>query len=171
MPLVFLLGGARSGKSSLAVRLAEESAAPVVFVATAELRGEEEMRARIDSHRAERPEGWTTVKEPLDLSRALAAAPEAASVVVDCLTLWVANGLEAGLEDVEVERRAREVAQVAAARGALTIVVSNEVGLGIVPETPLGRRFRDVLGRVNALFAAAAERASLVVAGRELELR
>lgn len=171
MPLVFLLGGARSGKSALAVRLAEESAAPVVFVATAELRGEEEMQARIEAHRAERPASWTTVEEPLELADAFASAPAEACVVVDCLTLWVSNGLEAGLGDEEVERLALEAARVAAARDSLTIVVSNEVGLGIVPATPLGRRFRDVLGRVNAVFAAAAERASLVVAGRELELR
>ncbi len=171
MALVFLLGGARSGKSSLAVRLAADSGAPVVFVATVEEREEAEMRARSEAPRAERPDGWTTVEEPLDLAGALAAAPEAACVVVDCLTLWVANRLEAGLADGEVERQAWEAALLAAARGPLTVVVSNEVGLGIVPDTPLGRRFRDVLGRVNAVFAAEAERASLVVAGRELELR
>jgi adenosyl cobinamide kinase/adenosyl cobinamide phosphate guanylyltransferase len=170
-PLVFLLGGARSGKSSLAVRLAAESGLPVVFVATAGVRDDGEMRARIEAHRAERPAGWTTVEEPADPAQALAAAPADACVVLDCLTLWVANALESGLGDEEVEGRAVELARVAAARGRLTIVVSNEVGLGVVPGTPLGRRFRDVLGRVNAIVAAAADRASLVVAGRELELR
>lgn len=172
MGLVFLLGGARSGKSALAVRLAAESGAPVVFVATTELRGgDEELRARVDAHRAERPSSWTTVEEPLELSRALREAPAEACVVVDCLTLWTSNALEAGMDDAAVERAAVEAADVAASREALTVVVSNEVGLGVVPATPLGRRFRDVLGRVNGVFAAAAERASLVVAGRELELR
>ena len=172
MGLVFLLGGARSGKSALAVRLAAESGAPVVFVATTELRGDdEELRVRVDAHRAERPPSWATVEEPLELARALREAPAEACVVVDCLTLWTANALEAGLDDAAVERAAVEAADVAASREALTVVVSNEVGLGVVPATPLGRRFRDVLGRVNAVFAAAAERASFVVAGRELELR
>ena len=172
MGLVFLLGGARSGKSALAVRLAAESGAPVVFVATTELRGDdEELRARVDAHRAERPPSWATVEEPLELAHALREAPAEACVVVDCLTLWTANALEAGLDDAAVERAAVEAADVAASREALTVVVSNEVGLGVVPATPLGRRFRDVLGRVNAVFAAAAERASFVVAGRELELR
>ena len=172
MGLVFLLGGARSGKSALAVRLAAESGAPVVFVATTELRGDdEELRARVDAHRAERPPSWATVEEPLELAHALREAPAEACVVVDCLTLWTANALEAGMEDAAVESAAVEAADVAASREALTVVVSNEVGLGVVPATPLGRRFRDVLGRVNAVFAAAAERASFVVAGRELELR
>ena len=172
MGLVFLLGGARSGKSALAVRLAAESGAPVVFVATAELRGgDEELRARVDAHRAERPPAWATVEEPLELARVLREAPGDACVVVDCLTLWAANALEAGLDDVAVERAAVEAADVAAARKTLTVVVSNEVGLGVVPTTPLGRRFRDLLGRVNAVYAAAAGRASFVVAGRELELR
>lgn len=172
MALVFLLGGARSGKSALAVRLASESGAPVVFVATTELRGgDEELRARVDAHRAERPPSWVTVEEPLELARVLREASADACVVVDCLTLWAANALEAGLDDAAVERAAVEAADVAAARETLTVVVSNEVGLGVVPATPLGRRFRDLLGRVNAVFAAAAERASFVVAGRELELR
>jgi adenosylcobinamide kinase / adenosylcobinamide-phosphate guanylyltransferase len=171
MPLVFLLGGARSGKSALAVRTAAAWPGPVVFIATAGMRDDEEMRARIEAHRDERPAGWTTVEEPLDLAGVLAVAPEDACVVLDCLTLWVSNALEAGLADDEVERAARETARLAAGRASPTVAVSNEVGLGIVPETPLGRRFRDVLGRVNAAFAGAAERASLVVAGRELELR
>ena len=171
MPLLFLLGGARSGKSALAVRTAAAWPGPVVFVATAGVRDDKEMRARIESHKDERPTGWTTVEEPLDLAGALAAAPEDACVVVDCLTLWVSNALEAGLAGDEVERAARETARLAAERESPTVAVSNEVGLGVVPETPLGRRFRDVLGRVNVVFAGAAERASLVVAGRELELR
>jgi adenosyl cobinamide kinase/adenosyl cobinamide phosphate guanylyltransferase len=171
VPLVFLLGGARSGKSALAVRTAAAWPGPVVFVATAGPGDDGEMRARVEAHRAERPDGWTTVEEPLDLAGALAAAPQEACVVVDCLTLWVANALEAASPDDDVERAAEEVARLAAARDSPTVVVSNEVGLGIVPPTPLGRRFRDVLGRVNAIVAASADRASLVVAGRELELR
>ena len=171
MALTFLLGGARSGKSSLAVRLASEWGGPVTFVATAERRDDPEMDARIDAHRAERPPDWETVEAPLDLGRAVADAPEGACLVVDCLTLWVANVLEAGWSDAETEAAAAELARAAAAREVPTMVVSNEVGLGIVPETQLGRRYRDVLGRVNAVVAAKADRALLVVAGRALELR
>jgi adenosylcobinamide kinase/adenosylcobinamide-phosphate guanylyltransferase len=170
MGLTFLVGGARSGKSSLAVRLAAESGRPVVFVATSEAR-DEEMAARIESHRAERPPEWSIVEAPQNLVGALASAPEDACVVLDCLTLWTSNALEAGWSDEAVGEAAEEAAELAAARGAPTVVVSNEVGLGVVPDTPLGRRYRDVHGRVNAIFAAAAERACLVVAGHALELR
>ena len=170
MGLTFLVGGARSGKSTLALRLARESGRPVVFVATSEPR-DEEMIERIERHRRERSPDWSTVEAPLDLAEALAAAPEEACVVLDCLTLWTSNALEAGWSDAAVARAAEGVARLAAARIAPTVVVSNEVGLGVVPDTPLGRRYRDVHGRVNAIFAAAAERACLVVAGRALELR
>lgn len=169
MGLVFLVGGARSGKTALALGLAADSGGPVVVVATGEAR-DEEMAARIERHRAERPQDWSTLEVPVDLTRALAGAPEEACVVVDCLTLWTSNALEAGWSDEAVERAAGELAGLAAARSAPTLVVSNEVGLGIVPDTPLGRRYRDVHGRVNAVVAAAAERALLVVAGRTLEL-
>jgi adenosyl cobinamide kinase/adenosyl cobinamide phosphate guanylyltransferase len=129
------------------------------------------MGVRIERHRGERPPEWSTVEAPLDLAGALVAAPEEACVLLDCLTLWTSNALEAGWSDEAVARAAAEVAGLAAARKAPTVVVSNEVGLGVVPDTPLGRRYRDVHGRVNAIVAAAAERACLVVAGRALELR
>src|SRR5581483_4360528 len=119
MPLSFLVGGARSGKSRLALSLAAKSGAPVVFVATGEAR-DEEMAVRIERHRAERPRAWTTVEEPLRLREAIEAAPPEACVVVDCLTLWVANLLERGEEPGD------DVAAVAAARGGRTIAVSNE---------------------------------------------
>jgi adenosylcobinamide kinase / adenosylcobinamide-phosphate guanylyltransferase len=169
MGLTFFVGGARSGKSTLAVRAAAEWGGPVVVVATAEAR-DEEMAARIAQHRAERPQEWTTIEEPLDLVAALERAPADACVVLDCLTLWTANALEAGWNDEAIESAAGEVAALAGRRAAPTVVVSNEVGMGLVPDTPLGRRYRDVLGRVNAIFAGAAERACLVVAGRTLEL-
>jgi adenosylcobinamide kinase / adenosylcobinamide-phosphate guanylyltransferase len=169
MPLTVLIGGARSGKSTLALRLAAD-AAEVVFVATAEAR-DEEMAERIERHRRERPVEWRVVEEPVALREAISAAPRAACVVVDCLSLWVSNLLEAGWADDAVEAEAGTAAREAADRPAATVVVSNEVGLGIVPETPLGRRYRDVLGRVNGSFAAAADEALFVVAGRTLSLR
>lgn len=170
MPLTFLVGGARSGKSALAVRLASAWDGPVIFVATAEARDDAELAARIARHRLERPPGWRTVEEPVDLYGELGRVPGRAFVVVDCLTLWAANALESGWTDEDVERAAADTAALAAGRPSPTVVVSNEVGMGIVPGTPSGRSFRDLLGRVNAVFAERADRACLVVAGRTLDL-
>lgn len=168
MSLTVLVGGARSGKSSLAVRRAA-SADTVVFIATGEA-GDEEMAARIEAHRAERPTGWTTTEEPVELRAALESSPANAFVIVDCLSLWVSNLMGRDWDDASIEAEAARVAAAALERSAETVVVTNEVGLGIVPATPLGRRFRDVLGRVNATFAEVADEAFLVVAGRTLLL-
>jgi adenosyl cobinamide kinase/adenosyl cobinamide phosphate guanylyltransferase len=167
MSLTLLIGGARAGKSALALRRAREQGGAVVFVATAEAR-DAEMAERIARHRAERDPAWATVEAPVDVAGALAAAPAEACVVVDCLTLWVANLLER--EDAEIERLAAEAAGLAAGRAGATIAVSNEVGMGVVPASALGRRYRDLLGRVNAVWAERAAAAALVVAGRPLWL-
>jgi adenosylcobinamide kinase/adenosylcobinamide-phosphate guanylyltransferase len=167
--LTFLLGGARSGKSSLAVGLAREWRGPVTFIATAEA-GDDEMAERIRLHRVERPAAWTTVEAPLDVRSAVETAPEEAAILLDCLSLWVANLLTRGDEAAEIEAENDALSALAAARRALTVVVSNEVGLGVVPPTELGRLYRDVLGRVNARWAAEAEHAAFVVAGRSLPL-
>jgi adenosylcobinamide kinase / adenosylcobinamide-phosphate guanylyltransferase len=164
--LVVLLGGARSGKSALAVRLAVETGAPVTFVATARA-GDEEMAERIRRHRHERPKKWSTIEEPVDVVAAIERAPAADTLVVDCLSLWVANVLD---EVDDLEGQARAAVAAGAGRPGLTVAVSNEVGLGIVPATPLGRRYRDVLGRVNTIWAELADEAHLVVAGRALRL-
>ena len=158
MTLVLYVGGARSGKSRLALERARASAVRVVFIATGEP-GDDEMRDRIERHRAERPADWTTIEEPLDVAAALARVPEDATVILDCLSLWVANG---GGGDGAIG--------VAARRPGLTLVVTNEVGLGIVPDNALARAYRDDLGRVNAAWAAAADEAYFVVAGRALRL-
>jgi len=165
--LTFLVGGARSGKSALAVAVAATWQGPVTVIATGEA-GDEEMAERIRQHRAERPKEWTTVEEPLELEAALAAVPAGAAVIVDCLSFWVANLLERG-DDAETCSE-RAIASVRT-RSAPIVVVSNEVGLGVVPVSELGRRYRDVLGRVNQQWAAAADEAALVVAGRKLRLQ
>jgi adenosylcobinamide kinase / adenosylcobinamide-phosphate guanylyltransferase len=167
--LVFLLGGARSGKSTLAIELARKWPGPVTVIVTAEAL-DDEMAERIRLHKEERPQGWETVEEPLDLETAIGRVADNAAVVIDCLSLWVANLLERGDGDGEVEQLARAAATLASGRSSLTIAISNEVGLGIVPVTELGRRYRDVLGRVNAEWAAAADQAAFVVAGRLLSL-
>lgn len=166
MPITVLLGGARSGKSAFAVDLARRESSPVVFLATAEA-GDEEMAERILEHRSSRPPEWQTVEEPLDVKSALDRLPAETCVVLDCLTLWVANLLAVG-RDAEAE--ARLVATTAADRTGHTIAVTNEVGSGIVPADPGTRRFRDLLGTVNATWVAAADRALLMVAGRAISL-
>jgi adenosylcobinamide kinase/adenosylcobinamide-phosphate guanylyltransferase len=170
MALVVLVGGARSGKSRLAVEMGLKWGGRVVVIVTAEAR-DDDMAERIKRHRADRPAEWDTVEEPLDLESALGSVPEDALALVDCLTLWVSNLVEKGVEDPEIEKLAHRSAAAAAARAADTIVVSNEVGSGIVPANALARRFQDLLGRVNSIWAEASDRAALVVAGRVLPLR
>ena len=169
MSLVLLLGGARSGKSRLALELATASDADVTFLATAEAL-DEEMAERIAAHRTERPNGWATLEEPLELERALSQVAAGATCIVDCLSLWVSNLLLRGDSAAKVEAAARATAARAAARPGLTIAVTNEVGLGVVPTTPLGRSYRDLLGVVNRTWADASHHAALVVAGRLLPL-
>jgi adenosylcobinamide kinase/adenosylcobinamide-phosphate guanylyltransferase len=166
--LTLLLGGARSGKSRLAVELAQRSKSPVTFIATAEAR-DEDLTSRIARHRSERPQEWRTVEEPIDLQPQIEAVPDDV-IVIDCLTLWVSNLFEHDVNEGEIVRRAEAIAQTARTRSAEVIVVSNEVGSGIIPVDELSRRYRDALGRVNASFSLSANTALLVVAGRTLTL-
>jgi adenosylcobinamide kinase / adenosylcobinamide-phosphate guanylyltransferase len=163
MTLVVLLGGARSGKSRLALERAAQAGGPVTFIATGEA-GDDEMTARIERHKRERPQAWRTIEEPLELAGSLRSVPAEETAIVDCLSLWVANGLAA---QHELDDRALAAAL---ARPGLTIAVTNEVGMGIVPDNALARTYRDELGRVNAAWVAAADEAYLVVAGRTVTL-
>ena len=167
MGFVLILGGARSGKSAFANRLGLQSGRAVTFIATATAE-DEEMMERIARHRAERPSSWTTVEAPLELRDAIAAGPADNFLIVDCLTLWVSNLLGAGRLPDDIRASCDAAAEEMAQRDG--VVVTNEVGLGIVPANPLARTFRDTLGRVNAAFAMRAERSLLMVAGRSLEL-
>jgi adenosylcobinamide kinase / adenosylcobinamide-phosphate guanylyltransferase len=177
--LIFILGGARSGKSAYAQRLAEELGGDsVAYVATAEAR-DDEMSARIATHRVERPAGWRTVEAPrlseLDLA---AAAGDAHVVLLDCVTLLVSNAVIAAGDGVDSSTaEAAAGAQVDALLAAYStgnatwIAISNEVGMGLVPPYPLGRVYRDALGRANQQIAAAADRVLLLVAGLPWELK
>ena len=165
---LLVLGGARSGKSRYSQARAEALERDLVFVATAEPL-DREMAARIERHRADRGPRWATIEAPLDLAAVIATEARTDRVLlIDCLTLWASNLMHAGRdEDEEADRLA---AAIAAANGPL-ILVTNEVGLGIVPENPLARRFRDVAGRINQRVAAAVTEAVLVVAGLPLRLK
>src|SRR4051794_37496775 len=159
--LTLVLGGARSGKSRYAEQAVMASAAPWVYVATAEA-FDAEMTARIAEHRTRRGGQWQTVEAPLDLAGAIAGAPATATVLVDCLTLWL-NNLMFGNRDIDVETQHLETAL--AVRQAPSVLVSNEVGWGIVPDNAPARRFRDLQGRLNQRIAARAGRVVLLVAG------
>lgn len=158
--LTLVIGGARSGKSRHAEQLMAELSPPWCYVATGQA-FDEEMRERIAEHQRRRSGDWRTVEAPIDLPGTLARMPES-PVLVDCLTLWLTN-LMLGDHDIPAAISALEIALER--RTAPTILVSNEVGMGIVPETPLGRRFRDEAGRLNQRIAAKAGRVLLMVAG------
>jgi adenosyl cobinamide kinase/adenosyl cobinamide phosphate guanylyltransferase len=164
--LTFVLGGARSGKSRYAESLLAALPPPFIYVATAQP-GDDEMAARIAAHRARRGPGWRTIEAPRDLRAALAACGNAPALL-DCLTLWLSN-LVLGEADIEVEIKGLEAALAAAA--APVVVVANEVGSGIVPEFPLGRKFRDLQGALNQRIAARADRVVLMVAGLPLVIK
>lgn len=167
--LTLILGGARSGKSAFAVELGRQHGSGVTMIATATAL-DADMAERIARHRAERP-GWDTIEEPRDLAGALQRVSAGQLALVDCLTLWVSNLMLYELDEPTILDRAAAAAAVAARRSAPTVVISNEVGLGVHPPSELGRRYQDALGRVNQLWAAAADRALLLVAGRALILR
>lgn len=165
-PVTLVLGGARSGKSRYAERLVEDAASGGTYCATAEA-GDAEMAERIAAHRARRGPFWRTIEAPLALASVIAAAPEQ-PVLVDCLTLWLSNVLLAGRQpDAEAGLLCRTLHEAA---GPI-VLVSNEVGMGLVPETPLGRTFRDAAGWLNQEVAALADRVVFVVAGLPLVLK
>lgn len=180
MTCELILGGARSGKSRHAEQTAAASGLAVTVIATAEA-GDAEMSARIARHRADRPAGWRTLEEPLALAAVLQreAAPDRC-LVVDCLTLWLTN-LLAGAEHLGEAASAEALPRFRAERAALltilpglpgrVLLVANEVGLGLVPETPLGRLFRDEAGRLNQAVAAVVPTVTFVAAGLPLRLK
>ena len=171
MALTLIIGGARSGKSAHAQSLAEAEAArrggAPVMIATAEAL-DAEMAERIARHRAERGSGWRTIERPLDVADALRALPPSACGVLDCLTLWLSNLMHA-----EADLEAATEGLLAAARGcpAELVVITNEVGMSIVPENALARRFRDEAGRLNRRVAEQADRVVVMFAGVPLALK
>lgn len=169
MTSTLVLGGARSGKSAFAQKAAENAAVggPPTLIATGQA-FDDEMTERIARHQADRGESWVTIEAPLDLPDAIAALPADAAAVVDCLTLWLSNLM---LADRDVEAAATALLEAVAASPARLWLVSNEVGLGLVPETPLGRRFRDEAGRLHQRLAASVDEVYFVAAGLPLRLK
>jgi adenosylcobinamide kinase / adenosylcobinamide-phosphate guanylyltransferase len=167
-PATLVLGGARSGKSRHAERLVESAAISGTYCATAQA-GDAEMTARIAAHRARRGPFWRTVEEPLAVAATIVAeaAPDR-PLLIDCLTLWLSNLILAGCS---VERETAALAAALRLAAGSVVLVANEVGMGLVPETPLGRRFRDAAGRLNQEMAALADRVVFLAAGLPLVLK
>jgi adenosylcobinamide kinase/adenosylcobinamide-phosphate guanylyltransferase len=170
--ITLVIGGCRSGKSRVALETAAGIAGPRIFIATAEP-FDEEMRARVKAHRAQRGSGWTTVEAPRELPEAVAAHAAAAGgvVLVDCLTLWITNLM---LESEDASRMDDRVGRLVAAlqeSRAPVILVANEVGAGIVPENRLARLFRDAAGSANQAVAACADKVIWVVAGIPVRIK
>ena len=165
--LTLVLGGARSGKSRYAERLVEATAATAIYCATA-APGDAEMGARIAAHRARRSTSWRTIEAPLELAAAIGRASPECPLLIDCLTLWLSNLMLAG-RPLDPEFATLRAALRDAA--GPVVLVANEVGLGLVPETPLGRAFRDAAGRLNQEIAAIADRVVFLAAGLPLVLK
>lgn len=175
--LTFIMGGARSGKSRYAQQMAEESGKTVLFVATATA-GDEEMAARIRTHRASRPAGWQTLEAPLHVGQAIRQAPQTGLILVDCLTLLASNVLmELPESTQEAEYEAALMVEIDDLIGAYWesaaewVVISNEVGLGLVPPYPMGRMYRDALGKANQRLAQEAGVVYFMVAGIPLAVK
>ena len=170
-------GGARSGKSDFARRLCEDMAGPRVFIATCPVL-DEEMRDRVERHRKERAAGgWAMVEEQVKVAEAIREAQSAAVVLVDCLTLWINNLMYAAeqkgwlLSDEDMVERCRELLAAGRAHPGDVVLVTNEVGMGIVPENTAARMFRDLAGRANQVMAAGGDRVTILVAGLPVELK
>ncbi len=167
-PVLLVLGGARSGKSRYAQQRAGQRES-VLFVATA-TRSDDEMLAKIDRHREDRPTHWTTLEETINLAGVLrAAGPKHNVAVIDCLTLYAANLLAA--DELNPQAELDRLCATLQSAPCDVILVSNEVGSGIVPSYPLGRRYRDLLGEMNQRVAAVADEVVLMVAGLPLPLK
>jgi len=175
MKSILITGGARSGKSRFAQQLAAEAGGRVLFIATAEAK-DEDMRLRIEAHRESRPAGWKTLEAPLEISGIISQhAREAEIVVIDCITMLVANILLQSRGDTPAEELALKEIQAIVDQmdklEATFIMVTNEVGLGVVPDNELGRRYRDYLGRANQILTQHADEVYLMVAGIPMRLK
>jgi len=171
--LILVLGGVRSGKSSFAQQLAKSKCGNVLFMATARV-GDHEMTDRIARHKASRPKDWRTIEEPLELASVLEEeASSVDTVIVDCLTVWLSNLLlrEGGVSEAEVVEQIDRLLDSYKSGTASYLLVSGEVGMGVVPPYPIGRVFRDIQGRANQRLSRNADKVFMMMAGIPVELR
>lgn len=163
--LVLVTGGVRSGKSTYAQKMAESSGAKVFYIATAEAL-DDEMKIRIKSHRKSRSKAWVTIEEPILVAKAIQAIPHGKNtIILDCLTLFISNLIHKGRADSQVRSEIKDIMKALRKKAGLSIIVTNEIGSGIVPEGRLSRRFRDLQGIVNQIAAKEADRVCLLVSG------
>ncbi len=167
MSVTLILGGARSGKSKRAEDLAKASGKKVVYIATSSKMNDEEWRLRVEQHKQQRPSAWQTVEEDLLLSETIQQQGDVC-IIVDCLTLWLSNVMYAGLD---IEKSTQDLCAALQLSACEVIVVSNEVGMGLVPESKLSRAFRDAQGRLNQAVAHVANHVEFVVAGLPLLIK
>jgi len=171
--LILILGGARSGKSTFAVTMAKKlsfNRPGVAYVATASPL-DEEMKKRIEKHRKSRPPSWKTIEEKRDLSKILPKLRKVNTVIIDCLTLLISNLLLSGDREVVILRRIKEFFGTLKKRNFTTLIVSNEVGMGIVPDSSLGRSFRDIVGQANQIIGGLADEVYLLEAGIPIKIK
>ncbi|MDP2943506.1 MAG: bifunctional adenosylcobinamide kinase/adenosylcobinamide-phosphate guanylyltransferase [Candidatus Omnitrophota bacterium] len=170
--MTFILGGARSGKSRYAAEIAKKLGEKTVFIATATAL-DEEMKERIRLHKISRPKSWSLIEEPLNLSKVLLKSkPSYDTALIDCVGLWISNLLMANMKDGEIERKLKELTDsILKAKFSLVIIVSNEVGTGLVPADPVSRRFRDLVGLANQIMAAGADEVIMMQAGIPVRIK
>jgi len=169
--VVVVTGGARSGKSRFAKELAKQSGGEVVFVATASAQDEEMIR-RIERHRRSRPRQWKMVEEEVDLVGVIdVLGEESKTVIIDCITLWLSNLIERGHRDKEILQETKRLSRALLQSPHTVILVTNDVGSGIVPENALARRFRDLAGEVNQILASSSQEVYLMVAGIPVKIK
>jgi adenosylcobinamide kinase/adenosylcobinamide-phosphate guanylyltransferase len=173
MSLIFITGGARSGKSTLAVELAKKSNSKVAFIATAQA-GDDEMERRIFLHKMERPQGWLTIEEPMNVSSAIDSAFGYDILIIDCITLLISNLLcsDENINETKwILEKIEELVESARRFNGTVIIISNEVGMGIVPENKLARDFRDIAGKANQIIANSADQVYVCFSGIPLLIK
>ncbi|MBU1125041.1 MAG: bifunctional adenosylcobinamide kinase/adenosylcobinamide-phosphate guanylyltransferase [Candidatus Omnitrophica bacterium] len=168
--VIFIIGGARSGKSSFACSLAKKASRRVAFIATAQAL-DREMKARINIHKQSRPGSWETYEEAFDIASVVKGLGDTDTAIIDCLTLWVSNRLLQKDSEEKMCAHIKTLTNAARKKNLTLILVSNEVGLGIVPSNSLSRRFRDIAGTINKIVAEEADRVFSMVAGIPVKIK
>ncbi len=169
--VIFITGGVRSGKSKYAIKLAKNIANEVIFLATG-IAKDEEMKKRIEEHKKSRPDRWRTIEETKNISSILLdIQPPCELVIIDCLTFFVSNLLLEGVNEETILQEIKKIVDIMLQVDYTTIVVSNEVGGGVVPDNELGRRFRDIIGLTNQIMAKSAHEVYLIVSGIPVKLK